>query len=335
MPLALFAALVASIGAHALALFLPDVDLSTAPAPPVVAEIRPVAALTPVAPPAPAKARPKPPRAAKQAVPAAAPAPAPAPVASDEGHLTSGGEVGGGDEGAALDQGTAAEQGAAAEAATAVGQALPAQGTIRYRVYRGTQGLEVGRSTHSWQIADGSYRIDALTETSGLAAFFKPLAIELASRGRIDAAGYHPYSFVIRRNGQETRERAEFDWAAGMVQIGDKPAEPLADGAQDLLSFHYQLAFLPQLAGSAVVPLSLPIATGKKFERYRLQALGDEEITTPAGVFQTLHLIAPGDNTTELWLARERWLLPVKIRHTDRHGGSFEQLADVIQTSSD
>ncbi|MBK1680125.1 DUF3108 domain-containing protein [Rhodocyclus tenuis] len=338
MPLALIAAFVASLGAHALALFLPDVDLSTVPSPPtLVAEIEPVAAPARVAPPARSTPR-KRHSPAKPAVPTTA-APPPAGVA----QLTAAGEeavpvlteatsdtAGGGPVASDGTPPLPADDVAAADGATPANR-LPAEGTISYRVYRGTRGLEVGHSTHTWRIADGAYRISALTETSGLAAFFKPLQIALESRGLFDAAGYHPESFAVRRNGAETRERADFDWSAGTVRVGDRPAEALADGAQDLLSFHYQLAFLPQLAGVNV----MPIATGKKFERYRLEAVGDEEIETPAGRFQTLHVRAPGDNTTDLWLARERWLLPVKIRYTDRHGDSFEELADVIHTSSD
>jgi hypothetical protein len=222
--------------------------------------------------------------------------------------------------------------GSAADGATApAANALPARGMIRYRVYRGSGGFQVGYSTHRWQIDGGAYRLTAVTETSGLAAFFKPLSIELESLGHVDAAGYRPDSFAIRRDGVATAERADFDWARSTVKIGDRAPEALAAGAQDLLSFHYQLAFLPPGEGERV----LSIATGRKFERYRLVVLGDEQIDTPAGVFLTVHVRAPGDNTTELWLARERWLLPVKIRHIDRRGDSFEQLADVLETSSD
>ena len=336
MPLALIAAFVASLGAHALALFLPDVDLSTAPPPPaLVAEIEPVAAPAPVAPPARSAPRKRHPP-AKPAVPSPA---ASLPAGSEQLSAAAGEQAvpavtddANGSAASAPNAGDSATTAQATDvAADAAANRLPAEGAITYRVYRGTRGLEVGRSTHTWRIADGAYRISALTETSGLAALFKPLQIALESRGLFDAAGYHPESFAVRRNGAETRERADFDWAAGTVRVGDRPAEALADGAQDLLSFHYQLAFLPQIAGVNV----MPIATGKKFERYRLEAVGDEEIETPAGRFQTLHVRAPGENTTDLWLARERWLLPVKIRYTDRHGDSFEELADVIHTRSD
>ena len=136
---------------------------------------------------------------------------------------------------------------------------------------------------------------------------------------------------MIRRGGIETNEKAEFDWAQMQVKIGNGPLQPFTAGAQDLLSFHYQLGFLPHPEAGG----SLPIATGKKYETYRLEPLGDEEIEIPAGKVRTLHLRAPGDNTTELWLAYDYLLLPVKIRHLDRDGDSFVQVAIEIRLSKD
>ena len=45
---------------------------------------------------------------------------------------------------------------------------------------------------------------------------------------------------------------------------------------------------------------------------------------------RTLHLRAPGVNTTELWLAYDYLLLPVKIRHVDNKGGILVQVATEI-----
>jgi hypothetical protein len=61
--------------------------------------------------------------------------------------------------------------------------------------------------------------------------------------------------------------------------------------------------------------------------------LGDELIKLPAGEIRTLHLRAPGENTTELWLAYDYLLLPVKIRFVDRNDRVFVQVATQIQTS--
>jgi hypothetical protein len=202
---------------------------------------------------------------------------------------------------------------------------------IRFRVDRGDRGFEIGRATHDWEIVDGAYRITSVTETTGLVALFKGVRIELESRGRLTADGLQPEHFQIRRDGHATNERAEFDWARMQVSIAGGAPLVLNVGAQDLLSFHYQFGFLPHPAANN----RMPIATGKKYETYQLESLGDEEIEIPAGTFRTLHLRAPGDNTTELWLAYDYLLLPVKIRHIDRNGDGFVQVATEIQLSKD
>lgn len=334
MPLALIFAFAASLGVHALALFGADIDLSTTPAPAVItAELQPLPRPKPPAEP-PAKPERKAASKAKTARPHDAPPASASPVLSvPESPVavpppaTSAAEPA---ETPGQSAGPAAPATPEREAAPAESR-LPARGMIRFRIDRGDRGFAVGVSMHDWVFADGAYRITSVTETSGLAALFKPLRIELESRGRLTADGLQPERFMIRRDGRETGEKAQFDWAQMRVQIGNGAAQPLSSGAQDLLSFHYQLGFLPHPeAGS-----TLPIATGKKYENYRLESLGDEQIEIPAGIFRTLHLRAPGDNTTELWLAYDYLLLPVKIRHLDRDGDSFVQVATEIRLSKE
>jgi len=206
---------------------------------------------------------------------------------------------------------------------------LPPRGMIRYRVDRGDSNFEIGYAQHEWEIADGQYRLRSVVETTGLVWLFKSLRMEMESRGTITDQGLRPDSFVIRRNGKESGEQASFDWESMKVRVGNRPEEALAYGAQDLLSFNYQLGFLPNAGAGS----TLPIATGKKYGLYRLEFLGDEEIEVPAGVLRTLHLRAPGDNSTELWLAYDYLLLPVKIRHVDSKGDSFVQVATQVQLS--
>jgi hypothetical protein len=317
MPFALIIAFAASLGVHGLALFGTDVDLSTTPEPPrILAELLP--------PP-----RPMPP--VQQAVPeqqVVKPKPSRpkvAPVASASPVLAM-------PESAAATTvvPAAVAEPAAPESAPAAPR-LPARGMIRYRVDRGDQEFMVGDSTHDWEIVDGTYRITSVSETSGLVALFKPVRIELESRGRLTAEGLQPEHFVIRRGGRDTKEKAEFDWVQMQVQVGNAAAQPLGPGAQDLLSFYYQLGFLahPE-AGN-----TFPIATGKKYLSYRFEPLGDELIETPAGALRTLHLRVKGDTTTELWLAYDYLLLSVKIRHLDRNGDSFVQVATEIRLSKE
>lgn len=317
MPIAFLAALAGSLAIHAAALFLPDIDLSTAPEPPpLTAELKPL----PLPPEPPAKhaeptPKPKPVPAKPKAVRTqTADASAPAVPAKAE----------------ATPEPQPTVPAAAPEPAIAPPPAeprLPSNGRIRYTVYRGDRGFEVGRAEHAWEFADGRYRITAVTETSGLAAVFKPVRIELESRGTVTANGLQPEHFTTRRNGAETNENADFDWAAHEVVLARNGNRyPVRDGAQDLVSFHYQLGYLARLVDGA----SMGVASGKKFERYSFDAVGEEDIDTPAGRFHTLHVRVQTDSVTELWLATDKLMLPVRIRYTDKKGDSFEQVATAL-----
>ena len=202
---------------------------------------------------------------------------------------------------------------------------LAAKGTIRFAIFKESLGLQVGRAEHSWEFAeDGRYRLTGITETSGLAALIKPVRLEVESRGRMVAGGLQPENFRSLKNGADSKENADFEWSTATVALArDGSVREIAAGTQDILSLNYQLAYLGKLAEGSTIG----VVTGKKYERYMLDSLGEEEIEVPAGRFRTLHLRAMTDNTTEIWIALDRQRLPVKIRFTDKKGESFEQVA--------
>ena len=204
---------------------------------------------------------------------------------------------------------------------------LPESGEIHYRVDRGDQGFEIGRAVSRWEIHGDDYVLQLTTETSGLVWLLKSLRIDMESWGKIRADGLRPERFVIRRNQQETNENAVFDWERRQIRLGNGTVQPLDDGAQDLLSFNFHLGFMPQASVARV----LPVTTGKKYGIHPLEILGDETIETPAGILKTLHLRAPGVNRTELWLAYDYLLLPVKIRYEDKKGNSLVQTVTAIR----
>lgn len=210
---------------------------------------------------------------------------------------------------------------------------LPASGVIRFAIVKTSLGLTVGRAEHRWAFpGDGSYRLLGTTETSGLAALLKPLRIEVESRGQMVAGGLQPERYRTLKNGRETTENADFSWSTAEVTLArDGSVRAIAPGTQDLLSLPYQLAYLGSLADGS----SIGVVTGKKYERYALDSLGEETIDTPAGSFRTLHLRAMTDSTTEIWVALDRQRLPVKIRFTDRKGESFEQIVTEFGTESE
>jgi len=207
---------------------------------------------------------------------------------------------------------------------------LPSHGVIRYRVDRGDSGFEIGKAQHEWIISDGRYQLFSTIETTGVVWLFKSYFMEMESRGLLTVDGLRPDYFVIRRNRVETKEKAFFDWQTMKVLVGQSGEHVLAPGSQDLLSFNYQLGYLPHPEAGG----SLPIATGKKYGVYHLESLGDEELEVPAGTMRTLHLRAPGENTTEIWLAYDYLMLPVKIRHVDKQGDSLVEVATEISVGT-
>ena len=229
--------------------------------------------------------------------------------------------------GAAGAPGVGGDEPAAGEATppVVVTARLPARGSIRYRVERGDRSFPIGFARQEWEVRADRYRISALSETSGLVALFKRVRVEAESRGRVGSSGLVPEHFVVRRSGRERAEEIDFDWPARQVRMGERPPLALRGGTQDILSLNFQLALLPEHSGVAV-----NVATGRKLAGYRIEVMGEETIETPAGSFRCLHLRLAGTATTELWLAYEQALLPVKIRHVDRKGDVFVQSATHI-----
>lgn len=322
MPIALFVALAGSLVVHAAALFGPDVDLAEPVEPTTLqAELRP--------PPAPAAVQQapvqRPPRAQRRAAAPARPAHVPGlAVASAEPEAM----VGDSTEEEIPAQAEVLAEVTPPPAPIAVQPVLAASGFIRYAVYKVSLGMQVGVAEQRWKFSeDGSYELHSVTETTGLAAVLRPARIEQESRGRLVAGGLQPSHFHTLKNGQETSEVADFDWAAGTVRLARDGSTPgVVAGTQDLLSLNFQLAYLPNLAHGQ----SIGVVTGKKYERYALDALGEEILTTPAGTFRTLHLRSQTDTVTEFWVALDRDRLPVKIRFTDKKGDAFEQIATEI-----
>lgn len=318
----LVVAVALSVLVHALALFGFDFGMfgevpETAP---LQAELR---RLPPPAPP-PAQPATPPPAAKKPPVPTPAPASAPPPVvppsSTPEDALTPGELL--------PPEVTSAPEPPVTAATQPVAPVLAGSGRLAFVVVKDTLGMQIGRAEHRWEFpGDGTYRLRAMIETSGLAALFKPLRQEHESRGRLGPGGLQPESFRVLRNGVSRGEDADFDWATRQVRLQrDGSVQSVASGSQDLLSLNYQLAYLAAPENGSTIG----VVTGRKYQPYSLDAFGEETIETPAGSFRTLHLRAAGDTITEIWIALDRWRLPVKIRFTDKKGDSYELRATEI-----
>ncbi len=331
MPFALLAALAGSFAIHLSALFGTEIDLSGPPEPvPLIAELKPAPPPQPVAGKPEGHAR-KPAGVRRAPKPAATISePKPVLIENEAAAGTDAVEAAPVVDSAAISEPSASVTPDVLPVVpeTPVQAVLPATGLIRYTVIKVPSGLIIGRAEHRWEFAgDGQYHLQAVTETTGLVALFRSARIEQESRGKLTANGLQPTTYRVRKNGRDNNENADFDWSTAQVTLSREDApRPLSRGTQDLLSLHYQLAYLPKLETGA----QLGVVTGKRYKSFALDALGEEEIETPAGRFRTLHLRVVSDDVTEFWIAPEQRGLPVKIRFTDRKGDSFEQLATEI-----
>jgi hypothetical protein len=335
MPIAFALALAASLGIHVAALFGTDIELfGGGSEEPLVlqAELQPPPPPPALSPPTPepvvkkpavgkpaARTRPKAlPKSARTAPPTSPPILPTAPVVPPAAEPDS--EIGQ----------NLPSTAALAEAPPAAPR-LPASGSIRYDISIGEQGFVIGRAEHRWEFTeDGRYRLYGMTETSGLVGLFKSVRFENESRGRLVAGGLQPDTYTTRKNGKDANENAEFDWANGEVRLSrDGKSQPVARGSQDILSLNYHLAYLPRPESGS----RIGVVTGKKYERYALDSLGEETISLPAGTFRTLHLRAMTRSVTEIWLALDHQRLPVKIRFTDKKGDIYQQVATEIPST--
>lgn len=206
----------------------------------------------------------------------------------------------------------------------------PRQGRIVFAVTRGEgeQGLQLGRSTHAWRHDGLTYRLETVSETTGLVALFRTVRIVQTSEGRLGPEGLLPETFTVERNGK-VAEGARFDRAAMKIALTKdgqpRRAAPLVGLAQDLVSQIYQIGLY-----GAAARVDMTIATGKNVGRYAYEAVGDETLATRFGPLRTWHVktpAMPGENAMELWLAQDYRNLPVRIRFADRKGEVYEQNA--------
>ena len=213
---------------------------------------------------------------------------------------------------------------------------LPRKGRIRYTAYLGEDRFTVGKTVQTWEVEGGEYRLGSVSETTGIVELFRAQRHVYLSEGRLTAHGLRPDRFFMSRTrrGRTEAARALFDWEAGRITLGkvpDQHGEALVPGAQDVVSFMYQLALAPPPPGRT----TLPITNGSRFQIYEIDVLEEERIETPLGVLRTLpirQVPRPGDESIEVWLAVDHLHLPVKIRFFDREGRPVgEQLVEQIE----
>ncbi|MDP2879106.1 MAG: DUF3108 domain-containing protein [Sulfuricella sp.] len=212
--------------------------------------------------------------------------------------------------------------------------AMPQRVTTRFTVFKGLNGMRVGRAEQVWKLDGERYTISSVAEASGLFSLFASGKHIQESRGEITPAGLKPSDYRVERGkgGADKTDTAEFDWNTMTLTLasGDgKQTLKLPEGTQDLLSFMYQLAFAPPQTSS----VKLQVTNGRKLDSYAWWVVA-EALETPMGVLNTLHLgkhREEGEKDTEVWLAADYHYLPVKISQIDKDGDGLVLLANEIE----
>ncbi|MDI6747638.1 MAG: DUF3108 domain-containing protein [Rhodocyclaceae bacterium] len=213
----------------------------------------------------------------------------------------------------------------------AVARAWPQRGRIRFEVTRGDSNFVVGQAEHRWQHDGATYQLRAVTETVGIAALIRPAMVVQESRGNLVATGLQPLEFMNERDGKR-KLMLRFDPVQGRLTSDSGPAIAMSEPAQDLLSMLYQLSTMPHDAQE----FAIIVATGRKLARHVVKVAEITQLDTPFGTRSVRHLILPpadgvtNDYSTEVWLDVAT-RLPLKIRHRDRKGETFDQTAVAVE----
>ncbi|HET7633775.1 MAG TPA: DUF3108 domain-containing protein [Burkholderiales bacterium] len=214
---------------------------------------------------------------------------------------------------------------------------LPVQSRITYDLYLGSDRFLVGRTIQDWKVNGSRYQLTSVAQTVGLAAVIR-YRLSYTSHGTVTSHGLRPQSFdfVRERRSDIEQAHAQFDWQRMTITLGtpDKRRTiPLKRGAQDLMSFAWQLAQMPLKPGV----IHMPITNGKNLDNYALKIGAHETVKTPLGDIDTIpvrQVPAPGEESLEVWLAPQYRYLPVKVQFFGRDGElSGEQLITDVQVS--
>lgn len=213
-------------------------------------------------------------------------------------------------------------------AAAALPGNFPARASLDYVMRIGETGVVVGRPHIEWEFSEGRYRLQSLTKLIGVARVVPNDTWVLKSEGTYSALGLRPRHFEIsgRLKAGQT-ESVDIDWERNRIAFSpDGRVLPVADGTQDLLSFMFQFALRPPEAGGAAVY----VTNARKLDLYRYEWVDEETLSLPIGKVRGEHierLHKAGESSQELWIAPERFNLPLRVRFTFRAGLTIEMQA--------
>jgi Protein of unknown function (DUF3108) len=195
------------------------------------------------------------------------------------------------------------------------------------------KGFSVGETKESFKRSGDNYKLESISKARGVwSAFFKE-QISFFSNGTIAESGLRPARYEQRRSKSPQKTRvALFDWNSNSIEMqfdGKSEKTELKPGSQDALSIIYQFMFAPLKDGTSKVFMT----NGKQLEAYEFRKVEETSIDTPAGSFDTIHIARvsqPGETRTDVWLAKDKKYLPVRVVVVEPEGDKTERLISGI-----
>jgi hypothetical protein len=195
------------------------------------------------------------------------------------------------------------------------------------------KGFNVGETKESFKRTGDNYKLESVSRARGVwSAFFKE-QISFFSSGSVAENGLRPARFEQRRSKNPGKNRvALFDWNANSIEMqfdGKSEKTELKSGSQDALSIIYQFMFAPLKDGTSKVFMT----NGKQLEAYEFRKVEETSLDTPAGTFNTIHIARisqPGETRTDVWLAKDKKYIPVRVMVVEPEGDKTERLISSI-----
>jgi hypothetical protein len=212
--------------------------------------------------------------------------------------------------------------------------ALPGSARYVYDTSYSELRLASGTTVIDWTMGeDGRYDLRMTTSALGITL------IELHSQGALRAFGLAPERYTETRT-RRAAQAANFDWKARRITFSAHAHErPLAEGAQDRISFQFQLMLLGRALPDVFDDgrrLMMWMVGRDDATAYRFRTVGRERTDTGIGPVDAVRLerVAAGeaDARIDVWLAPRLGWLPVRLRFTDRLGRVTESVLQSLPT---
>lgn len=198
---------------------------------------------------------------------------------------------------------------------------FPKQLHISFNIFSGSQHSKTGVLQHELDIDADRYILKSVRQEYGLAGLKNKIQLIQISSGKIVEHGLLPALYEEEKTSESGKQnlKATFDWPAHQLHYSQGNDSALPDGAQDSLSYWYQLSLL-SISSMGLEFFQLPISDATQIQLQQIEIGIKEEIQTSMGKLQTLHLRkmhSQGEPYFEIWLGLEYRMLPVKFRQVD------------------